>query len=198
MRLIWKKRFGFIVVSYPVNKDIDDSPFRVGIYDDNGDMWWFSNEMTRDETILEVSACRGWVDLLSDFASRQEFLPNGSNVLENQKDMDNEIQITKLRIGELDHELRLSAGPSADTGDGGEGGELGGEDSDQQASGEEEPQQEEEVHSSGSEEDGSDSGTGDPGGQDECDTPRQPAGGEPLDSGQGEQPSEGKSKKERS
>ena len=90
MRLIWKKRFGFIVVSYPINKDIDDSPFRVGIYDDNGDMWWFSNEMTRDEAVLEIAACRGWVDLLSDFASRQEFLPNGSNVLENQKDMDND------------------------------------------------------------------------------------------------------------
>tara|TARA_B100000586_G_scaffold226003_1_gene173760 strand:- start:1436 stop:2026 length:591 start_codon:yes stop_codon:yes gene_type:complete len=196
MRLIWKKRFGFIVVSYPVNKDIDDSPFRVGIYDDSGDMWWFSDDMTRNETVLEIAACRGWVDLLSDFASRQEFLPNGSNVLENQKDMDNEIQITQLRIGELDHELRLSAGSPADTGDGREG--LGGEDSDQQASGEEEPEQEEEVLSSGSEEDGSDSGEGDPRGQDECDPPRQPAGSESLDSDEGKQASKGKGKKKRS
>ena len=189
MRLIWKKRFGFLVVSYPVEKSIVDSPFRIGIYDDNGDMWGFSDDESKNETVLELAACRGWIDLLTDFASRQEFLPNGANVLENQTDMDNEIKVTQIRLQELDYELRLSNGPSGSAGDAGEGGEGGEESSEIPVSpeGSEELQKEEEILSSGPEEDGSDGGANDSGRSDECDPPSESSRSKSLDSKQGKQ-----------
>ena len=186
MRLIWKKRFGFLVVSYPVEKSIVDSPFRIGIYDDNGDMWWFSDDESKNETVLELAACRGWIDLLTDFASRQEFLPNGANVLENQTDMDNEIKVTQIRLQELDYELRLSNGPSGSAGDAGEGGEESSE-IPVSPEGSEELQKEEEILSSGPEEDGSDGGANDSGRSDECDPPSESSGSKSLDSKQGKQ-----------
>ena len=203
MRLIWKKRFGFMLVTYPADPQGNDPGMRVGVYDPAGDMWWFSETISTDQTVLEAAALRGWIDLLHDFGKRQEYFPDGTPVLEHSNDIDNEISIAQLRLGELDHELRLSAGSSADAGAGGEG-EEGNEgegvtgSSSEQAEREEESQQEEEVHGSGPQEDGSNSGEGDPGGEHQRDEARPDTGSESLDSNEGEQPAKRKSKKKRS
>tara|TARA_B100001013_G_scaffold331809_1_gene247644 strand:+ start:2999 stop:3649 length:651 start_codon:yes stop_codon:yes gene_type:complete len=185
MRLIWKKRWGFVVISYPVEQD--GGGFRVGVYDANGDLWWYSENTSEDNLILEQDACKGWLEILTDFGKRQEDFPDNSSVLENQRDIKAEIEVTRMRLSEIEAELKTredgsNAGEleSAIT----ESNELDGRGSSKES---EEQEKDQKVQASRLEENEADSGGSDSSGESERDESREDSGSESLDGEQSEE-----------
>lgn len=176
MRLIWKKRWGFTVISYPI--DQEENLFRVGVYDGNGDLWWYSETSSDNELILEEESCKGWINILTDFGQRHENFPTGQPVLDAQKDISSEIQITRKRLQELlKGEFDELSG--SDDGDGTSTGTGGEEDSQEEIS-DSSP-----LDTSGVEADGDSSGDPDGEGGDSTEPSGETPEGEHLDSEEG-------------
>ena len=182
MRLIWKKRWGFTVISYPV--DQEENLFRVGVYDGNGDLWWYSETSSSNEQVLEEEACKGWIDILTDFGKRHETFPSNQSVLEAQKDIGSEIQVTRVRLQELlKGEFDELSG--SDDGDGTGTGTGGKEDS------QEETSSDSPLDSGGTETYGDPGGEADGRGGDPTEPSSEAPEGEHLDSEEGADNGEG-------
>lgn len=160
-----------MVVSYPV--DTEDGGFRVGVYDVNGDLWWYSEQTSKDNTVLEHQACQGWLEILTDFGRRHENFPDEQSVLEVQKDIKAEIEVTKMRLDELQELIEDDSELDGST-DSSDGDDRG-------SSQEEEDASNQEVQPEGTEEDGTEAGSDDSGGGDEDESSGESTGSERVD-----------------
>lgn len=99
MRLVWRKRFGFSLVAYPVEAKPENlGGFKAGIFDSGGDLWWFSDETTIASAGTESLAYIGWTELLTEFLESSGQLPDGSNPGDIIEDIDRELAYAKLKI----------------------------------------------------------------------------------------------------
>tara|TARA_B100000929_G_scaffold204270_1_gene162515 strand:- start:486 stop:1157 length:672 start_codon:yes stop_codon:yes gene_type:complete len=103
MRMIWKKRWGFVLNTYPIENDTGDIvAYRIGLYDDKQDLWWFSPENLNNTFELEASANQGWVEMMTDFLERQDEFPDGTPVVNVRTEVEAEIFSSNNRIAQLD------------------------------------------------------------------------------------------------
>ena len=80
MRIIYRKRWGFSLISYPVEGSTPGSMqgYRAGIFDDS-DLWWYAEETYDTPEKTKSDAYRGWLEILSEFENHQPHFPDGSN-----------------------------------------------------------------------------------------------------------------------
>ena len=80
MRIIYRKRWGFSLISYPVEGSTPGSMqgYRAGIFDDS-DLWWYAEETYDTPEKTKSDAYRGWLEILSEFENPQPHFPDGSN-----------------------------------------------------------------------------------------------------------------------
>ena len=84
MRLVWRKKYGFSLVAYPVESKKTGNweevgGFKAGIFDSGGDLWWFSEETVSTSAETEVLAYKGWEDLLKEFVESHNIFPDGTD-----------------------------------------------------------------------------------------------------------------------
>ena len=102
MKMIYKKRWGFAVMAYPV--DDDDGllkGFRAGIYDTNRDLWWFSDDVVREETSIESLALTGWREIMNDFLHNQDEFPDRTQVIDVRNEIRAEIDSVAFRLSQI-------------------------------------------------------------------------------------------------
>jgi hypothetical protein len=80
MRIIYRKRWGFSLISYPVEGSTPGSMqgYRAGIFDDS-DLWWYSEEIYDKAEQTKSDAYRGWLEILEEFENHQPHFPDGGN-----------------------------------------------------------------------------------------------------------------------
>ena len=99
MRLVWRKRFGFSLVAYPVEtKGTEIGGFKAGIFDSSGDLWWFSNETVEASATTESLAYKGWMDILEEFVSSDNTLPDGTDPVDAKATIEHELAYALLKI----------------------------------------------------------------------------------------------------
>lgn len=102
MRMIHKKRWGFVCQVYPIdNEDGQLAGFKVGIYDDNKDLWWFSDDTVKNAVALEAIAMTGWRELLEDFMDNHDEFPDRTQVIDVRSEIRAEIDSAKFRLDQL-------------------------------------------------------------------------------------------------
>ena len=80
MRIIYRKRWGLSLISYPVEGSTPGSMqgYRAGIFADS-DLWWYSEEVYDTPEKTKSDAYRGWLEIMSEFETHQPHFPDGTN-----------------------------------------------------------------------------------------------------------------------
>ena len=116
-------------MTYPIEEEGVIVGFRIGVYDSNNDLWWFSPDTNHEEKELEVQASVGWKNILEDFLERQDEFTDGTQVVDVRSEIKAEIMSAEARINQLedligvDNESRISDTEPTATASGGEQGE---------------------------------------------------------------------------
>jgi len=88
MRVIWRKKWGFQLTSYPYKptdnegepKETDKDLYKIAILDNGGDLWWVSDEAYDSEPDLREVGEAAWKDFLDDYSKNHALFPNGDLV----------------------------------------------------------------------------------------------------------------------
>ena len=81
MRIIWRKNFGFTLLSYPWKGDDEDSKteqYKLAITDAEGSLWWLSDEATEDESALRKDSEEIWAAFIWNYVKDHTTFPDGS------------------------------------------------------------------------------------------------------------------------
>ena len=96
MRLIWKRKHGFTLMSYPVDGD-DGKGFKAAILDSEDKIWGLSDE-TYDNTNGAGETAKGaWDEFLKDYIDNHDYFPD-QDICENYREI---IESKSVTIKEL-------------------------------------------------------------------------------------------------
>lgn len=102
MRLVWRKRYGFSMVAYPVEgKTIgagEAGGFKAGIFDGGGDLWWFSEETVTSSKETEALAYQGWEELLLEFLNSGNVFPDGIDPQDEMLAVEKELEYARSKF----------------------------------------------------------------------------------------------------